>query len=221
MSALLNYIIESLLMLLLFIALILFFTIGVSFWYVCYPIFIIIYYIKNFNKTQEKYKYDLKFWIESLNILDAVLVISYIISLSLYFAFTEFKYLCFYINIGSFVLYLLNNESKSRYFVNHSIFALPYVDFTKNKRYIIGKIKDIIKYDLYPEDIELLSDLKTNSVTVHTYDNDELRNSASRLAYHQFAIKHVIDDSTYSISINNELLPYLKGDTNESSNIFS
>lgn len=221
MSAILDYLIESLLMLLLFIALVLFFIIGVSFWYACYPIFLIIYYIKKFNNTQEKHKYDLKFWIESLNIIDAILVISYIISLSLYFAFTDFKEWCFYINIGSLVVYLLNNEIKSEYFVRHSTFALPYVDFTKNKRYIIGKIKDIIKYDLHPEDIELLSDLKTNSVTVHSYDKEEFKNSVYRLTYHQFAIKHIIDENDYSISINNELLTYLKGDNNESSNIFS
>lgn len=216
-----NYLIETLLIVLIIIALFLYFTIGISFWYACYPIFTIVYLIKNFNNTQEKHKYNLKFWIESLNILDAILIITYIISLSLYFVFTDLKYLCFYINIASFVAYLVNNEIKSKYFYRHSIFALPYVDFKKNNKYIRSKIKDIIKYDLHPEDIELLSDLKTNSVTVHTYDNDEFRNSAYRLIKHQFAIKNIIDENDYSININNELLPYLKGDNNESSNIFS
>ena len=216
-----DYLIETSLILLFIIALILFFTIGISFWYAFYPIITIIFYIDKFNKTQEKYKYDLRFWIESLNVIDVALLIAYIISLSLYFAFTEFKELCYYINIGSFVVYIFNNNLiKSDYFVMHSTFALPYVDFTKNKRYIIGKIRDIIKNDLHPEDIELLSYLKTNSITIHTYDNDELRNSAYRLVHHQFAIKHVIDENAYSISINEKLLPYL-GDNNESSNIFS
>lgn len=213
-----DYLIETSLILLFIIALILFFVIGLSFWYVCYPIFTIVYLIKNFNKTQEKHKYDLKFWIESLNIIDAALIIAYIISLSLYFTFTDFKHLCFYINIGSFVLYLINNEFKSKYFSSHSIFALPYVDFTKDKRYIIGKINDIIKYDLHPEDLKLLSNIKTTPVIVHS--NDEFRNSAYRLVHHQFAIRYIIDENTYSISINNELLPYL-GDNYESSNIFS
>lgn len=212
--------INTLLIILFIIAVVLFFIIGVSFWYVCYPVFTIIYYIKTFNETQEKYKYDLKFWIESLNLLDLTLIISYMISLSLFLVFTGFKHLCFYINIGSFVAYLLNNEIKSKYFAQHSIAALPYVDFTQNKRFIERKIKDIVKYDLHPEDIELLSYLKTNSITIHTYDNDELRNSAYRLVHHQFAIKHVIDENAYSISINEKLLPYL-GDNNESSNIFS
>lgn len=213
-----NYLIETLLIVLIIIALFLYFTIGISFWYACYPIFTIVYLIKNYNNTQEEHKYNLKFWIESLNILDAILIITYMISLSLYFVFTDLKYLCFYINIGSFVLYLINNEIKSKYFSSHSIFALPYVDFTKNKRYIIGKIKDIIKYDLHPEDLKLLSELKTTPVTVHP--NDEFRNSAYRLIHHQFAIKHIIDENTYYISINNELLPYL-GDNYESSNLFS
>lgn len=212
-----DYLIETSLILLFIIALILFFTIGISFWYAFYPIITIIFYIDKFNKTQEKYKYDLRFWIESLNVIDVALLIAYIISLSLYFAFTEFKELCYYINIGSFVVYIFNNNLiKSDYFVMHSTFALPYVDFTKNKRYIIGKIRDIIKYDLHPEDLELLSELKINPITIHIYDNDELRNSAARLTYHQFTIKNIIDESVYSISINKELLPYLnKGDNNE------
>lgn len=207
-----DYLVETLLIILLFIAFILYFTIGVSFWYACYPIFTIIYLVKYFNRTQEKNKYDLKFWIESLNILDAILIITYIISLSLYFAFTDLKYLCFYINIGSFVIYLINNQIKSEYFARHSIFALPYVDFNQNKKFIINKINGIVKYDLWQDDIELIKQLKDNEEMAFYYNdsnNEELKNSIYRLTRCQFVTKKEVDNNKYIISINEKLVPYL------------
>ena len=77
MSAILDYLIEPLLILLLFIAFILLFIVGIVFWYVAFPILIIVTTVRTFNRTQEKYKYDLKFWIESLNILDFLLIITH------------------------------------------------------------------------------------------------------------------------------------------------
>lgn len=222
MSAILDYLIEPLLILLLFIAFILLFIVGIVFWYVAFPILIIVTTARTFNRTQEKYKYNLKFWIESLNILDFLLIITYILSLGLYFITNDARQLCLYLNIGTFVGFVFNQSTvKQDYFVSKSKFALSYVDFSESKRFIKNKIYDIMKYDLHPGDIELLSDLKTNPITVHSYDEDEFKNSASRLVHHQFAIKNIINENDYSISINNKLLPYLKGDTNESSNIFS
>lgn len=211
MNDLLNYLIETSLLLLFGLALLLFCTIGIFFWYVCYPIFTIISTIRTFNRTQDQYKYDLKFWIESLNIIDLILVISYMISLGLYFLSKDAHELCMYINIGSFVVWIFNyNTIKTDYFANRSKFALNYVDFNESKKFIISKINDIMKYDLYPEDLKLLYSLKSNEMKITTLDeNEDFKNSISRLLRCKFIIKNIIDEYTYVLSVNKELLPYI------------
>ncbi|GEM_PF-5420747 len=115
-----NFLIETLLILLLIIAFILIFTIGVVFWYVIFPILIIFSIIRTFNRTQEQYKYDLKFWIESLNALDFLLIIAYIVSLGLYFISDDTQQLSLYINIGTFIGFIFNSTNKKNYFIKRS-----------------------------------------------------------------------------------------------------
>ena len=211
--ATLDYLINTLLALVLVVTLILFFMIGTIFWYAFLPIISILNKIRIFNKTQDQYKYDLRFWIESLNILDALLVITYIISLSLYFISAELREFCLYLNIGSFILCIFNSTTKSDYFANRSIFALPYVDFNQKPKFIVSKINDIARYDLFTEDIEILKGLKYDDIKTNKFDeNENFRNSIYRLTRCQFVIKKEIDDTSYILSINKKILPYLYDD---------
>lgn len=192
------------------IAIIFYIAFSMNFWFIFFPIAIIVNIILIFKTIQEKYVYDFKFWIDSLNILDAALIIAYIISLSMYLYSKGLYEIYNLINIISFVIYIFNHSLKEKDLMKKSKYALPYVNFNDKPKNILNRINNILQYDLDSDDILMLKELLENDITIYNFDDDEKKNSAYRLTHHKFALKSVKNNEMpYTISIDEQLIPYL------------
>jgi hypothetical protein len=190
------------------IGLFFFIAFGMDYWLLFFPLAIIANIILISKTIQEKYLYDLKFWFGMMNIIDAVIVIAYVISLSLYLTSKQYFEIYNLINLFSFGAYMLNHSSKEEYLSKRSKFALPYVDFNESPKNIKNKIYNIFKYNLLEDDIEMLRELLEKDITIDSYDDDYKKHSAYILTYHQFALKNN-QETPYQLTINKKIIPYI------------